>query len=259
MKVITIHFKKYFIPLVLLNLVIVTHACKNKLTSSDEDAQTDGKFRFVLYDGLSNNIIYPIQKKLEENANRIMTDLKLQDIDTCTVHIWSNNETYLAAQERLIGQRYPGSTGYILGPYAIALLCVDHIEDIAVHEYVHSLSLLVQSNFANNPRWLWEAIAQYESGGFVDPKSIGYLVSGNYPTINELNADFNTGTRKIYEVGYLLIEFMKQEWGMDKVIELIKHTGDIQGVLNISVAEYEIRWKQFVDAKYFFRQLLMGK
>lgn len=234
-------------------LTVLIFACKDEHVNDETAIKTGTVFKFVLYDGLSNEITISIRTKLEENARRIKTDLSVQDTGIYTVHIWGNNESFLAAQERLIGQRYPGSTGYVMGPFDMGLLNISGIAENAVHEFVHSVTLQVKINFANNPRWLWEAIALYESGGFIHPRNISYLMSGNYPTLSELNSNYNTGARKIYEVGYLLSEFLKQTWGMEKVVELIKENGNLQLVLSITTAEFEAQWKQYVETKYFGR------
>ena len=108
----------------------------------------------------------------------------------------------------------------------------------------------VNRQFGNNPRWFWEAVAIYESGEFNDPKNISYLADGNFPTIAELTADFNTGARKIYEVGYLLSEYIIETWGKESYTQMIKNNADIQLVLGINAAQFENGWKDFVTRKY---------
>ncbi|RPI04543.1 MAG: hypothetical protein EHM64_09655 [Ignavibacteriae bacterium] len=210
-------------------------------------------FGFVLYDGLSTEAAAPIHLKLRQQAPRILSDFKVAQADTYRVYLWGSTDSYLDAQQQLIGTRYPGSTGYVLGPSAMGLLNVSTAANNAVHEYVHSLSLRINGNFGNNPRWCWEAVALYESGGFVDPRNVQYLLDGQYPSLNELNLDFNAGSQKIYQVGYLLVEFIKTRWGFASVIELIKQNGNVQSVFGKTNAEFEAVWKQFVEAKYFLR------
>jgi hypothetical protein len=219
--------------------------------------QKDGKktndviFNFDLHDGLTDEDIPLVKNKLQGNIDRILSDLNVEYSGTFTIHVWDNNENYLEAQENNIGTRYPGSSGYVIGENELALLHVSGMEENAEHELAHCISLHIQSNFGNNPRWLWEAVAIYESGEFHDPRNINYLASGDYPTIAELNGDFNNGDQKIYEVGYLITEFILHEWGKVKLIELIRNLGDVENVLDISVTDFEGKWKTFVDAKYF--------
>jgi hypothetical protein len=227
-------------------LMILLSSCKE-----NDHTGNDVIFKFDLYDDLTNEDVALIQNKLNGNFGRIISDLKVLFSGTFTIHIWENEENYLTAQEKYIGMKYPGSSGYVLGPNEIALLYCSSVDENAEHEFAHCISLHVQANFSNHPRWLWEAVAIYESGEYTDPQNISYLMSGNFPTLNELNGDFNNGNQKIYEVGYLLTEFILHEWGKDKLINLIKNLGDVERVLDISVAEFENKWKAFVVEKYF--------
>jgi len=126
----------------------------------------------------------------------------------------------------------------------------DEVSQTAVHEFAHLVSLQVNSNFANRPRWLWEAVALYECQDFVYPKSLPYMVSGDYPTLSELNTDFNSSNHSIYSVGYVLLEFVVQTWSMAKVIDLIKTNGNIPSVLGITTQMFESGWHQYVEDKY---------
>lgn len=218
----------------------------NHLNAQETDSI---KLKFILYDGLTSLNTSAIQKKLNNNAGRIFADLQVESKDTFKVHIWGNNESYLAAQEKLIGQRFPGSSGYVLSPNDLALLNTGNVVENAEHEFAHCVTLHI--NPVNLRRWLWEAVAIYESGEFVNPKSLSYLVSGNYPTINDLDQGFNTGARQIYSVGYIIMEFIINEWGKDKSLELIKAGGDVQPVLGISESKFHDRWENFVKKKYF--------
>jgi hypothetical protein len=108
----------------------------------------------------------------------------------------------------------------------------------------------VNSSIPNNPRWLWEAVAVYENNEFVDPRTLSYMVSGNYPTLEELNSDYNSGNHYIYSVGYILLEYINETWGMDKVIELIQTNGNIPLTLGIAVEGFESGWYLFIEEKY---------
>jgi len=253
---------KFYILTVITLLNVLSVGCKNIQTGPPiHEKHNDASalpgdtpaFAFVLYDGLTKEATEPIRLKLQGNARRILSDFQIVQPDTYRVYLWGTNDSYLAAQQQRIGTRYPGSTGYVMGSSSMGLLNVSNAANNAVHEYAHSMSLRINGSFGNNPRWYWEAVALYESGGFVDPKNISYLVNGTYPTLNELNSDFNAGNQKIYQVGYLLVEFIKAQWGINAVIGLIKQNGNIQAVLGKTNAEFETQWKQFVEIKYFSR------
>jgi hypothetical protein len=231
-------------------------------------SQSTDVFKYRLYDDLKDEDITVLKNKLNDNVGRIMGDLGLDigKAGTFTVHIWHNRENFLTTMEQKLGKRYPQSNGYAMGYSEIAVMYVDRpqtmidmsgllycftLEEIAEHEFVHCLSMRLNSRFPNNPRWLWESFAMYESNENYDPATLSYLKAANYPSLNELDTDFNVGNYKIYQVGFLIGEFIITKWGRSKLIELVKSLGDISKVLNISTTKFEMSWKQFVDQKYF--------
>ena len=211
---------------------------------------TSEHFSFVLYDGLPESIIAPIIARLEENYGRIRDDLDLNSINKVTVKIWNDETHYLNDMQNDIGTRYPGSTGYVYSATEVRILNRGSPAQNVLHEFCHAASMAVNSRIGNNPRWLWEAVAIYESGEFKDPRTIGYLVSGNFPTISELNSDFNAGNYKIYDVGYLLSEYIIYSSGKNAFINLIKSNGNIQQSLGVTTEQFEEAWKRFVQNKY---------
>ena len=221
------------------------------LTTGIVNSRTNISFEFILYDSISGAKINPIREKLQQNADRITADLGVQLTNSFRVHIWGDYNSFLNAQVRIMGESYPGSRGWVMGLNDLAIYYNEDAPEIAEHEFAHCVSLHINRNFGNNPRWLWEAIAVYEAKEFSEPSSTKYLVEDDFPTIKELNGDFNTGTRKIYDVGYLLTEYILKEWGKDFLIELIKNNGNIEKVLQISTSEFEMGWETFVEREYF--------
>ena len=103
---------------------------------------------------------------------------------------------------------------------------------------------------SNNPRWLWEAVALFENQEFVQPRTVSYLARGAYPTLQQLNADPNA-SRQIYDVGYVLGEFIVSQWGRAAFLQLIRTNGDLPGVLGISTPAFENSWARWLQDRYF--------
>ena len=203
-----------------------------------------------MYDGLTSANILGISQELERNYARILSDLRVDSMPKITAKIWGDYNHFLEDMENDIGIRYTGATGYVFGMTEIRIYYNSQASVTAVHEFAHLVSMQVNSRIPNNPRWLWEAVALYETNEFVDPRTLPYMVSGNYPTLEELNSDYNSGNRSIYSVGYVLLEYIVETWGMDQIIELIQTNGNIPLSLGITVEEFESGWYQFIEEKY---------
>lgn len=203
-------------------------------------------FHFYCEDALDATAFTAIKVRLENNYAGLLSKFQLSSLPKIRIAIWTDRDNFYNAQNN----RYPGSTGYITGKEEARLLYLDPRSEItAVHEFVHLLTLFVKEDFDNKPRWLWESIAVFEAGQFVEPKSLPYMVSGNYPSLDELDQAFGTN-QKIYQVGYTLAEFIVTNWDYDTLITLIKSNGNIQETLHITTQEFESQWYDFVNEKY---------
>ena len=188
--------------------------------------------------------------RLEAEYARILGDLDVSSHPVVTVRVWQDATSYYNELTRYFGTRYQ-AVGYITGPTELRLLAGANLDTHAFHEFVHAVSLDVNPRFANNPRWFWEAVALYENGEFVHPRQIESVARGNFPTLQQLNADVNADTQ-IYQLGYLLGEFVVSRWGRDGFLRLIRTNADLQGVLGVSAAEFEGAWQSYVRQRYLF-------
>ena len=225
---------------------------KGDVHKSDEVLKIDDvKFSFVLHDGLSQSIIDPIKSKLEANYLRVLSDLMIDTMNKVQVSIWGNQSNFYDDMRSKTGTIYYGATGWIPSKQDIRILYVGaNTAQVVLHEFCHAVSLVVNGSIGNNPRWLWESVAIYEAGEFVDPKTISYLVNRDFPTVSDLNTNFNSGGNKIYAVGYILSEFIISKWGADKYIDLIISNGNIQNTLGLTNQQFEEGWANFVVEKY---------
>lgn len=164
--------------------------------------------------------------------------------------IWRSNNGFYGAMKANLGVTYAGADGYVNGPQELHIRLIEDAPVHAVHEFVHVVTLNVNGNFSNNPRWLWEAVALYEAGQFVDPKRLSYMTQGDYPTISELNSDFGTGGDRVYAVGYVLAEYIVEHWGLEALRELIKASGDLNSVPSLTEKEFEDGWHEWLERKY---------
>jgi hypothetical protein len=193
---------------------------------------------------------------LERQYARVLTDLNVTSLGPITVRIWQDEAAYYAALDRYFGVHYQ-SNGYITGRDELRVLAVAQLDVNVVHEFCHAVSLSVSSTFANNPRWLWETVALYENGELVPPRTLGYMVRGAYPSLADLSADPNAGPsaalgtgRQIYELGYVIGEFIVARWGRAGLLELIRANGNVNAVFGMTPAAFEAEMYASIRAKY---------
>ncbi len=193
-------------------------------------------------------LLREIADRLEAELPRVAADLGVSGIRPVTVKVWQDEAAWGAEVQRYFGRRIE-TAGYVTGPDELRVLAVPQVARNAVHELCHSLSLYVNPTFANNPRWLWESVALYENRELVDPRTISYLVQGRPPTLAQLDVDVTAG-RQVYEVGYLLGEFVVARGGAGALRELIRTNGSTSAVLGLSASQFESAWYAWVRERY---------
>jgi hypothetical protein len=186
--------------------------------------------------------------RLEAEYPRILRELNLSTLPIITVRIWHDQDTYFTELTRYFGVRYQAA-GYITGPTELRVLDVPQLSVNVVHEFIHAASMAVNSRIPNNPRWFWETVALYENGELVDPRSLDYVLRGAFPTLQQLNVDPNGGAQ-IYQLGYVLGEFIVSRWGRPAFLRLIETNADLPGVLGVTAAEFEAAWQSYVRQRY---------
>ena len=72
-------------------------------------------------------------------------------------------------------------------------------------------------------------------------------MAGQPPSLAELSSLDDT---RIYEVGYLIGEFIVQRWGSAALPALIRSFGDTRSTLGVSSAEFEREWYAAVRVRY---------
>lgn len=75
------------------------------------------------------------------------------------------------------------------------------------------------------------------------------MVRDAYPTLQQLNAGPNA-SRQVYEIGYVLGEFIVTWWGRPALLRLIQTNADVQGVLGLSPTAFEEAWYAWVRQRY---------
>jgi hypothetical protein len=205
-------------------------------------------FLFVYGAGDSVNVNI-IAGYLEKGYDRILRDFALTSIPVTTVRIYPTASSFHRginfhnAPPNILATAFGKDDFRMISPGFVNSTDREELPRHVIHEFTHCVHLNV-SYSPNNPRWLWEGVAMYESGWFVDPKTIDVIRNKQYPRFEALNNGLE------YEMGYVIIEAIKELWGFDVVIALIKSKGDVNAVLNIDQQEFEKRVYQYVSERY---------
>ena len=202
-------------------------------------------FEFT-YDSLAKSDFESIKEALESSYTIITDRYQVKDIPKIRVVIYSDVEKY----NRSHNYMFNGSSGYVFSREEIRVLFIGkQTVPNSVHEFTHAITLFVSGDFGNNPRWLWESVAVYEAGQLIDPKTLPYMVSKDYPSLQTLSGNVSAPTR-VYEVGYTLAEFIIKTWGYPRMVELIKSHGNVQATLNVSEQAFEAQWHKYLETNY---------
>jgi hypothetical protein len=209
---------------------------------------------FVLhYSATDAATVQQTSDRLEAEYPRIVADLQVSSMPVVQIYLYGSHDALVAGAGPNAGVIPAWATGLatavdqvhmmspaVAGPYDRALSNL-------VHEFAHCVSIKLRPSIPNNPRWLWEAVAIYESRQAVDPRTLGYLVARQPPAFSRLNSFDNT---LVYEVGYLIAEFVVERWGQERLVALVAANGDTLGVLGISSSDFESQWFSAVRSKY---------
>lgn len=247
--------KRYFrIFLVGLMLIIIFVWYAESLQNKEEYKTLH--FTLIYPKNIDSIRINKLSQTLEHNYLRL-DSLYTNPENNITANIYSSKWRYVLTTGNI------GATGSIEGTSKLHFVQNEPFNDkIAIHEFMHTvfLKLLLENEsqpldtikfdekFSTYPVWLWEAVSVFEAGEFYDPNTLAYFQNGKYPELTELNT--RSKGQKIYTCGYTIIEYILKEFGREKLIQLIKSYGDVQGVFNVSEKKFSKNWYGFVNKKY---------
>jgi len=207
----------------------------------------------IFYTKLDDKNIKEIADSVENNYTRIITNLQSQELPIVSIYYYTDTENFRKAMN--FGPKVPAWVNGITHPDSAIHMLSPNVptEDYqtmirnTIHEFVHCVSGHINPTITNKPRWLWEAVAIYESRQTSDPRRLSYLVNQKPPTLNELN---DLSKPYVYEVGYFIAEYLVEIKGNDVLNTLIKNNGNIQQTLNMDDEEFIKQWFALVKKKY---------
>lgn len=205
---------------------------------------------FEIYYNSSNeeikNSVSSYIEILEENYDRILNFLtvKEEDMPKVKIHVYETFEIlYQAVNEEDLFQfdfRYDGITLY---QNVFYILPTD--QNTFIHEFTHNVTMTL-TNVKIQPNWLFEGVAMYlsqQNDSYEDYYEI--ILKEGLPPIYFVS----NNQKECYKYGYSMVEYIIENFGEEKIPELLLAYGDIEKVLSVSLDEFKEGWKNFLEKK----------
>jgi hypothetical protein len=226
---------------------------------------------FVLHYMLQDSVsALEVSGVLEANYEKVLREFELRNVEGSThVEIYPNIDHYhfaignVDAPDSDVGMAVDLNLFRIVSPGNPGTYHTrESLLKGAVHEFAHCVHYHFIEYIDNEAHeritdgkeapWLFEAVASYIAGQFYNPARFEYMTKQQYPTIQVLNDVENSG--RIYDLGYVIIDFIKQKWGQKGLTTLLQKNGNIQGSFNISEREFETELYRYINARYLTDQ-----
>jgi hypothetical protein len=219
----------------------------NKTDSLLNLKKSTGHFLF-LYSKLDSVSVNHIADRLESDYKKVLSDFKIGKIPVTVVRIYPDQASFHQginfpnAPAEVLATAFGKNDFRMVSPNASNVDSGMLMKGVT-HEFTHCVHLNIDYS-PNNPRWLWEGVAMFESGWFFDPAEIDIIKNKNFPRLSALNNGME------YMLGYVIIEAISTIWGFDTVIGLIKKRGDVQAVLKLNQAQFEEKIFEAIYKRY---------
>jgi hypothetical protein len=211
----------------------------------------------------SENAVSLLSEKLEANYDRIIQDLQITTTDKFSVYIFEDIDMFHRAEER--PNASPSSVGTVRGVDIWLVsplnpgnrLNTQEVLTAGVHEFTHALVNYINGSLDKNnyqiPIWLNEGLAGYEAGQMTSDWRVRLgqeVTDGAIPSIsNDLVPDRFEEVKGL-PFSISLVEYMIQEYGIEKVIAIIKSPTEVELILGITTLELDSDWREYLKEEY---------
>lgn len=204
-------------------------------------------------------VIDSLANTLESHYTRITNHLGVQINKKIKVKVFPSVKDYHAAIN------FPDAPDWVVGSvYADGIMMVspmnpgsvhtyESLMQVIVHEFVHLAVYYARGEkwMIGSPRWLNEGYACYEAGQ-IDDNIRNYIESSLSekapPTWTQLesSSELEFGNMGGYGFSMLIVEFLIDTYGIDKMVLLIKEPEKIETIYGLSKDVLEKQWIQYL-------------
>lgn len=212
----------------------------------------------------SEEAVSLLAKELETNYDRITADLQVTPTNKFPIYVFSEIETFNQAS----GQS-GASAAHVGDAQGIAIqlisplnpggaLDIQTVLTAGVREFTHALVNYVNGSLDKNnyliPIWLNEGLAGYEARQMTtDWRAVlaQKVAEGSIPSIRiDLTLPDKREQVKGFPYSIILVEYMVNEHGFDKIIAIIKAPSELEAILGISISELDSGWCKYLQEAY---------
>lgn len=194
-----------------------------------------------------------IADSLENNYLRIINDLQSGELPKVNIHFYTRGEDLREAVRSVVPDLPIWAKGLAISVSEIHMLSPGlagegyrNMIPTIVHEFAHCVSYKVNPTIGNNPRWLWEAVAIYESGQKPGEQEMTGMIAGDQPVLSDLNRMSNPA---IYGFGYSIAAYIVSVKGAIALNRLIKTNGNLRQILNMDEKQFTRQWWAYAKRK----------
>jgi len=227
-----------------------------------EPASETGHFIFFITEG-SQKAVPALADELEANYSRIIQDLQVAPIVKFSVYVFEDVDTFHKADGR--PDASPSSVGtthgidiWLVSPLNPGgVLNTQEVLTVGVHEFTHALVNYINGSLEENnyqiPIWLNEGLAGYEAGQMSADwraRLAQLIADGAIPSISTDLVPDRFEKAKGLPFSITLVEYMVQEYGIEKVVAIIKSPTEVESILGITIPELDSAWQEYLQKEY---------
>lgn len=242
-------------------IMISVISCAPTKIKWNSAGETD-HFKFFATEA-SKNAVPSLADELEANYTRITQDLHVAPTVKFSAYVFDDVDTFHKADGR--PDASPSSVGtthgidiWLVSPLNPgSVLNTQEVLTIGVHEFTHALVNYINGSLEENnyqiPIWLNEGLAGYEAGQMSADWRVRLsqlIADGAIPSISTGLVPDRFDEVKGLPFSISLIEYIIQEYGIEKIVAIIKSPTDAESILGITIPELDSAWRDYLQKEY---------
>ncbi|MEQ7053781.1 hypothetical protein ABN764_24395 [Paenibacillaceae sp. P-4] len=202
-----------------------------------------------------NAMVEIISSEFENQYKRITDMFQVSPFEKAIIHIYTDKDQF----RQMIGRDTEGT--YDARDKIIKVYTPNDLSRIDVrneytfqiiHEYVHAIIQQINQEIGNM-KWLDEGTAYYVSKQLEAEMKNARYVHISVPDISEFlesRTYFDEAGGQAYYFSGLIVQFIYEKYGKDKFNTIIREPDEIENILNKSIEDLYMEWKEYVNALY---------